>query len=52
MVAEEIEDTLHMFEMSIKARAGYKDVIHIHKTVRKALEDLIHQSFEDTSTIR
>jgi len=44
MVAEEIEDTLHMFEMSTKAGAGYKDkdVIHIHKTVRKALEDLIH----------
>ncbi len=25
MVAEEIEDTLHMFEMSTKAGAGYKD---------------------------
>ena len=54
IVAEKVKDTLYMFEMSTKAGAGYKDkdVIHIHKTVRKALEDLIQQSFEDTSTIR
>ena len=52
IVAEKVKDTLHMFEMSSKARAGYKNIIHIHNTVRKALEDLIRQSLEDTSTIR
>ena len=42
MEAQEIKDTLHMFKMKNKVWAGDKDVIYVHKTVWKALEDLIH----------
>ena len=51
MKAEEIKDAPNMFKMRNKIRAGYKDIIHIYKTVWKALDNLIHQLLEGTSTV-
>jgi len=51
MEAEEIKDTSHMFKMRNKVRAVYEDIIHIYRTVQKALENLIHQLMEGTSIV-
>ena len=43
--------TLLMFKMRNKVRAVYEDIIHIYRTVQKALENLIHQLMEGTSIV-
>ena len=42
MEGEEIKDASHMFKMRNKVMAGYKDAIHINKTVWKAMENPCH----------
>ena len=51
MEAEKIKNTSHMFKMRNKVRAVYEDIIHIYRTVQKALENLIHQLMEGTSIV-
>ena len=42
MESEKIKNVLYVFKMRSEVGAGDKDVIHVYKTVRKSLEDLIH----------
>ena len=51
MESGKIKHVLNMFKVRAEVGAGDKDVIHIYKTVRKSLKNLIHQPLEGASAV-